>query len=340
MKLDQRFALLLLPIMAASVAFVFMGSAGDEAAGNESRLSVTPASGKAAVALEEGKPSALVDGSPVSLPPQLPASLDGTDPPDGWLQFDSQGGLIPTPELRALFEYYLAALGEESLGQLVARIEQALTELPEPARSQARKTLGDYLDYKLAVSELEKRSGGSGASADLDGLGRRLQAVHDLRREWLDSRTADAFFASDEALDRFQLERQQIARDDALSSDEKQAQIARAEAALPEALRESRQRTRRFQDYQQIRSELAGDPEALQLYLEASFGSEAARKLNEVEQAREAWSQRWQAYRADVARVDAAGLAGPEREAAITRLREQHFRGPERVRAEALDSLE
>ena len=340
MKNSHRFAVLLLLIIAGSVAFVL--TTEQESQLDEERLqsaaSPTETAGASAVSAEKSLVRA--EQGPVSLPAGLPASLEGTVLPTGWRQLDGQGNLVPTAELRALFEYYLAALGEESLGQLVARIELALAGLSEPARSQARAILGSYLDYKLAVSELEVREQVNSASFDPAELSRRLQAVHDLRRNMMDSRTAEAFFASDEALDRFQIERLQIGRNDDLSPSEKQAEIARAEATLPAPLREARAETAKFQEYQRMRPELSGNPEALQRYREEKFGPEAARKLAEVEASQETWNRRWQAYRADVARIEAAGLAAPEREAAINRLREQHFTGPEKVRAEALDSLE
>ena len=97
-------------------------------------------------------PSKLVGETAVAVPDTMPASLAGTSVPGGWDKTDANGSLVPTPQLRQLFEYYLAALGEETLPQLVARIEQALARLEEPARSEALDTLGAYLDYKLALA--------------------------------------------------------------------------------------------------------------------------------------------------------------------------------------------
>ena len=104
-------------------------------------------------------PSKLVGETAVAVPDTMPASLAGTSVPGGWAETDANGSLVPTPQLRQLFEYYLAALGEETLPQLVARIEQALARLEEPARSEALDTLGDYLDYKLALGDLEATYG-------------------------------------------------------------------------------------------------------------------------------------------------------------------------------------
>lgn len=164
----------------------------------------------------------------------MPASLAGTSVPGGWDKTDANGSLVPTPQLRQLFEYYLAALGEETLPQLVARIEQALARLEEPARSEALDTLGDYLDYKLALGDLEATYGHD-ATTNAEDMQRRMAEIRALRRTWMDAQTADAFFATDEAVDQFQVEQLRIRTDPSLSEKER-------EQALAEARRHSRNR--------------------------------------------------------------------------------------------------
>ncbi len=283
-------------------------------------------------------PSKLVGNAGVSVPDELPVSLEGTSLPGGWAVIDSNGSLIPTPQLRQLFEYYLAALGEETLPQLIARIEQALTRLEEPARSEAMATLGDYLDYKLAVGDLEATFGNT-ATPDADVMQQRMAEIRALRRTWMDAQTADAFFASDEAVDQFQVEQLRIRTDESLSDEKRKQALARAEQALPAPIREARRETRKFTDYQQARSEFAGDPEALRAWREERFGEEAARQLEKVEIEQRAWENKWQSYSEALSELDDLGLAGPEREAAVDSLRDDYFEGAEKLRAEALDSI-
>ncbi|MBL3555886.1 MULTISPECIES: lipase secretion chaperone [Marinobacter] len=283
-------------------------------------------------------PSKLVGDPGVAIPDALPASLEGTSVPGGWAETDSNGSLVPTPQLRQLFEYYLAALGEETLPQLVARIEQALARLQEPARSEAMAILGNYLDYKLAVGELETSYANAGASSP-EEMQQQMAEIRALRRAWMDAQTAEAFFASDEALDRFQVEQLRIRTDDSLSDDEREQALARAEGALPEPIREARRETRKFTDYHKARSELADDPEALSDWRKAHFGEQAARRLEQAEAEQQAWDNKWQAYSEELAEIESLGVAGPEREAAIDALRDHYFEGAEKLRAEALDSI-
>ena len=284
-------------------------------------------------------PSRLIAADSVEIPQRPPASLAGTDVPGGWDITDANGSLVPTPALRQLFEHYLAALGEETLPQLVARIENTLSELPEPARSEAIETLGAYLDYKLELGELEAASA-EPATLDPDRLAQTFVEIRSLRRRWLDADTADAFFATEEAVDDFQLARIRIRADDSLSDEARAARLQEAEQSLPPPIREARQQTRKFSEYQQVRERLSDDPQALQAWREQAFGSKAAGRLAQVEADQQAWDKRWQAYEQEKAELEKLGLAGPERETAIQRLREQYFEGPERYRAEALDSLQ
>ncbi len=284
-------------------------------------------------------PSQLVmapDNHPV--PEHPPASLVGTSVPTGWAQLDSTDALIPTPALRQLFEYYLSALGEESLPQLVARIRRTLASLPEPAQTQAIAKLGAYLDYKLAVSDLEAGYGVTEA-LEPEELQRRMAEIHALRRTWLDSATAEAFFAEDEVIDRFQLEKLRIARADDLTETERQQALDRAESALPEPLRQARQDTRRFAEYERARQDLANDPQALNAWRQQAFGAEAAQRLDALAQEQEDWDRRWQAYSRERQALLGGGLVGPELAAAMASLRGRHFDEREQVRVQALDSI-
>lgn len=269
----------------------------------------------------------------------LPASLAGTSEPGGWAITDRFGNLIPTSELRQLFEYYLSALGEESLSQLVARIRLALSALDEPARGQALDTLGRYLDYKLALSDLEAAYGEAGASGPGE-MERRMLEIQALRRTWLDADTAEAFFADEEAIDRFQLKKRSLSRDSSLTDEQREEALAEAEMALPEPVRRARQQTRKFARYEQVREAMANDPEALRAWRRQEFGEEAAQRLENLDAEQKDWDRRWQSYTKERDALKASGLAEPEREESLSQLREKYFSETERIRAKALDSIQ
>lgn len=285
-------------------------------------------------------PSRLVnDSAELTVPDQLPASLEGTSEPGGWAITDRFGNLVPTGELRQLFEYYLSALGEEDLSQLVARIQLALSVLEEPARGQALDTLGRYLDYKLALSDLEAAYGEAGGAGPGE-LERRMLEIQALRRTWMDADTADAFFADDEAIDHYQLRKRSIGTDSSLTDEQREKAFAEAEMALPESLRQARKNTRKFARYEQARETMANDPEALRAWRQQEFGDEAAQRLEALDAEQKDWNRRWQSYAEERDALKASGLADPEKEKSLSQLREKYFSETERIRARALDSIQ
>ncbi len=340
MKSPVRHALVFLVITAVVGILWLTGWAPGDHSGPADALPVSEPPISVVGQKEVGNnPSDLVGRvSRVNVPELLPPSLSGTSVPDGWARTDRLGNLIPTPHLRHLFEYFLSALGEESLQQLVARIEMALSLLNEPARSQALETLGAYLEYKLAVSELE-RGYGDAPGPGPGEMQRRMADIQALRRTWLDADTVEAFFAEDEAVDRFQIEKLAIAADNSLTDEEKAEALDRAEASLPEPLRKARVETRLFAEYEEVRRELADDPRALAAWRQEVFGEAAADRLARLENEQKAWAGRWQVYSRERDRLMSSGLAEPERQEALQRLRASHFNQDERIRAEALDSI-
>ena len=189
------------------------------------------------------------------------------------------------------------------------------------------------------MGELEAASG-EVAGLNSDAMTQQFAQIRALRRQWLDAETVDAFFVMEEAVDDFQLAQMRIRADQSLSDAARKEQLQKAEQTLPSPIREAREQTRKFSEYQQARVKLNDDPEALQAWREDAFGAEAAERLAQVEADQQEWDQRWRAYQQQRSQLESLGLAGPEREAATRRLREQFFTGPERYRAEALDSIQ
>eukprot|EP00487_Bulimina_marginata_P003880 TRINITY_DN19357_c0_g1_i1.p1 TRINITY_DN19357_c0_g1~~TRINITY_DN19357_c0_g1_i1.p1 ORF type:complete len:105 (-),score=15.93 TRINITY_DN19357_c0_g1_i1:182-496(-) len=72
------------------------------------------------------------------------------------LKTDADGNLIVGEEAKHLFEFYLSSIGEESLEQILTRIQLELDEqLQPPALDQALSLLKRYIDYKIELAELE-----------------------------------------------------------------------------------------------------------------------------------------------------------------------------------------
>lgn len=298
-------------------------------------LAEMPALLQAARAADATKPGPL----PASLG-ALPMSLQDTAIPDGWDKLDAQGNLLPTLELRNLFEYFLSALGEESLADITSRIQSALAALAEPAQGQAMEKLAQYLDYKLAVAELEANQTGAGGPGkmDLDAVAEQFRQARNLRRDKLSEDWAEAFFAEEENLDDVTLSRFRILRDDTLNEAQKAQQLAAAEQQLSPEQRAVRAESQRFEQYQLQAANAS--PAALQQLRETTFGVEAAARLAQLDQEEAQWQTQMTAYEKAKAQLQSAGLAPDDYLTALKRLRSQHFTEQQQLRVEALDAVQ
>lgn len=283
-------------------------------------------------------PSAAGAGTaaPGELPP-LPASLRDTRV-DGGLATDASGRFAPTPDARRLFDYFLAASGEEPDDVLIARIRAEIARrLPPDAAVDANLLLDRYLAYRAQARELAESGLGEAP------LEERLATLRVLRQATLGAEAADAFFAQEEAVDEATLARLRAAEDDGASPDERAAALAAAEEALPPLERERRRAARVAIDLRAAEQEIlaaGGTPEEVQELRERTVGPEAAARLAALDAERAAWRERLDAYRAEKARIEQDPALDPAaREAAIERLRAERFAANERLRVEALDQI-
>jgi lipase chaperone LimK len=263
---------------------------------------------------------------------KLPTSFRGTQI-DGQLRVDAAGNLIIGAEVRQLFDYFLAAIGEEPLKSSIERLRRHITtELAEPARGQALAVLNQYLNYKRQLLELEESYS---RTPDLTALRQRLAAVQALRARVLDPAVHQAFFALDEAYDRFSLERLAIRFDPAMDSDAKGRAIDQLRAGLPAELQElllpQLQTELREQTDALVQS--GAGPEQIRQLRHQLVGSAAAARLDALDRQRQQWQERVTAYQQARASIESTrGLGDVERQAAIERLEEQHFDASERLR--------
>lgn len=269
----------------------------------------------------------------------LPRSFVGTEV-DGRLQVDAAGNLIINEDIRRLFDYFLASIGEDSLTTSVERLRTYIDgQLAEPARSRAQTLLDQYLDYKRELILLERDLP---QLANLDALRQRESAVQALRARLFDAETHQAFFAREEGYNRFTLERMAIRHDPSLSDEAKGEAIDRLRASLPEELQDAvlpelqqelRQHTARLQ------AEGASAAQIRQMRQQL-VGAEATARLETLDRQRQDWNKRVDDYLAAKARIqNNEGLSAGDRAAAIDALATEHFDERERMRLEAAEHL-
>ena len=191
---------------------------------------------------------------------------------DGLLRTDLQGNLIIDMALKRWIDFYLSARGELPLDDIIAAMHSEISQLIQPGQQQAMTLLDNYLGYLAALGEYDEQTGQRLAGADFDAMAARLQWQQRLRREWLQPDVVEAFFAEDEAIDSYTLERIRVARaggDPAGVSDD----------VLPQNIRDMRERSRSVISMRSSEADMraagAGDDE-IHSWRVATFGEEVA----------------------------------------------------------------
>lgn len=352
--MQNRYALLGILLVVAGVAMVLAIGAGrrhddraatlapgspERAFAPGSRVAPTAPGGAA-------PPSRFVDASADVLRRARgprPRSLSGTEV-DGGLSVGEDGHFRPDADALALFDYFLAASGEEPPAVIRQRILDAIAQrLAPPADAEAVAFLDRYLDYREAVRELAE------GGAVPPELARRLQWLRELRRAHFGV-DSEALFGSDETMTRIDLERRRVFMDATLSDAERAEQLAGLEEQLPESVREARRRAsapaRVRDDVRRLRA-AGADPSKVFAVREAAFGTEAAQRLAALDEERAAWDARVEAYRLDrealLAELGGDAL-GPEHslaesdQARLEALRRAHFEEEELLRVRVMDA--
>ena len=271
--------------------------------------------------------------------PTLPASFAGTQV-DGVFRVDASGQLIISEDIRRIFDYFLAAVGEEPLRNSVERLQGYIAkQLQAPARQQALDLLEQYLAYKRELVLLERDLP---QFADLQAMRQRESAVQALRARIFSAETQQAFFAREQAYNQFTLERLAILHDTRLDDAAKAAAVDQLRNNLPPEMHDSvlpqlqndlRQQTAKLQ------AEGANAAQIRQLRQQL-VGAEATLRLEALDQKRQTWNQRVSRYLTEKAGIEAnQGLGASDKAEAIAQLAEAGFSEQERLRLEAAEQL-
>lgn len=272
----------------------------------------------------------------------LPHSLDDTEV-DGTLEADANGHLKITNGVRHVFDYFLATLGEESLDTIVARLHAYFrSRLPPQAAAEAERLLADYLAYKKELVAIDTPTTSEGR-IDVDAMRARLDQVQALRGKFLSAAASDAFYADDDAFDRYALDRQVVLQQPGLTPVQQAQRLAALEDGLPPSLQASMKALNQYQNLEQLTGDWqqrAASPAELRQIRETLVGAEAADRLESLDAERTAWDTRMSAWFAERANVlDSTGLDAADREQQLDRLRAARFSQEEIARVQALEHL-
>ncbi|MBN3002975.1 hypothetical protein JW897_04420 [Chromobacterium alkanivorans] len=265
-----------------------------------------------------------------SASPTAAPSLRGTQA-DGRARVEANGALRVDAELRRLFDYQLAALGERDLPATRKAVEQALSaQLSGTALKQALDLFDRYVAYRRALSE--------GKAAG--GVAERLQQMRALRLQFLSAGEVAGLFGDEDVYDDFTVKRLRIAAVVGLSAEQKAARLKALEAGLPAELRAARLEPVKHLSLAEAEEALrkkGGGEQELYALRAGMVGQAAADRLSQLDREQAQWQSRVEAYRLEARRLQtAAGLDAAQRRQALAGWRAQRFSAQEQLRLDAL----
>lgn len=250
-------------------------------------------------------------------------------------------GALAYGELRRMFDYYLSAVGEQSIDSITQEIHRAIDQnVPQNQVLGAKRLLGRYLEFKRALVDLEKnpKLEGTGVQA----MRQRFNAMQDLRARIFSVEEELGLFGFEDANDMDALARLEIHQNTALSASQKRDQLAVLDAALPAALRADREAPRVViqveQTAQTMRANGASDDDIYRMRAKA-LDPQAAVRLAEVDREEKAWKDRIAVYLGERNKVLKTQADAPEseRQTALTQLQQSQFTEEERRRLAAYE---
>lgn len=260
--------------------------------------------------------SSAAERLPQAAAPAREDSLRGTEV-DGQLRVDAAGRLVADRELRRLFDYFLARLGERSPEQIRADLLawlQQQTALSASVRAEALQLFDRYV-------ELQRASAALGRSGDLLADLERLRA---LRRRELGDELARAWFGEEEDYAALTAQRLALARDASLDPATRSARLAELDAQTDPQQREARAQSTDFQlalaQTTQMDAQQLSPAQRAQQRSEL-WGEAAAERLAELDQQELDWNLRLRAYaRAREQLLADSGLSPAVREVKLQKL--------------------
>jgi len=272
-----------------------------------------------------------------ALPPH--PSLEGTDV-NGGIRVDEQGRMALHRDVRRLFDYYLSLRGRVPNENIRALLRQHL-EASQPG-SVVKEALALYDRYG-ALIDAETKYAEEWTERDLtasEQVASVLEERHKLRREYLGEALSEAFYQDQEQYEAFQLERMKISTNLNLGEEEKKAALEAAESLLSPQQRAIRKQTFAWLDIKQIaRQPIESlDAEGADA-IRQRFGDDALDRLAAVEQERQRWEQKREAWLAEKARLaKRSDLSEDEKKTQLQDYGQTHLDASEVRRMQALDS--
>jgi len=273
----------------------------------------------------------------------LPTSLRNTPMPEH-LDINDDGSLIINKKILHLFEFYLSAMGEESIEVIITRIKSSLREqLTAQALDEALHILEGYLQYRNEITALKQAYNQAIGANDysLENVINARDELIEARWRFLSKDVIAAFFAQEDDYENYMLGIASITKDNSLSKEQKDNAISLLNTQAPSWLIEQQKSANQLNEYRQHHSELisqGASEDEIRALREQEFSIDASDRLSTLDAQRLLWQQRLSEYRVELATILAIEPDRQAQQAMVDELRSRHFNAQETRRVNALDS--
>ncbi|OUS41359.1 hypothetical protein A9R00_01335 [Oleispira antarctica] len=274
----------------------------------------------------------------------LPKSLKNTHIPLHF-KLTEDGQLVVTRSIRSLIEYFLSANSQESIATITGRIRELMdSALQEPARSQAKEVLKQYIEYKHALIQIEQHLSDeqvlSGNQGDYQQV---FQYRTQAREKYLSREVYDAFFKKDDSRDNYTAGILALKKDPSFTDEERTQQILLLEQSLPpeeQAIKTAQHRRESLQmDVMKARDTGANDADIFQMRAQV-YDQETAERFAKSDQKQAKWNGRFAHYRQQRQQIMAGvGMTDEDKESQVHALQTELFNDNEQRRLSTLDRL-
>jgi lipase chaperone LimK len=244
-------------------------------------------------------------------------------------------------ELKRLFDYYLSAVGEQSIETITLQVRGELDRrLPPEQAKKAQRLLGLYIEFKRELVRVESQPQLAGNG--LQAIRGRFMAMQDIRARYFSAEESQGMFGFDDSYDMDAIARLEVSQNPGLTAEQKKQQLAALDAALPEQLRKEREASsvvvRVEQHAQELRAKGGSDDDVYRMRAK-ELDPEAAARLADVDREEAAWKGRIARYLDERSKLlqSQANASASEREASLAQLQQSAFSEAERPRLKAYE---
>lgn len=297
-------------------------------------------------AAESAAPTPAASIGPVSRATPFVRSMQDTLP-DGDLQTTLAGaatgstGTLAYGELKRLFDYYLSAVGEQSIETITLQIRNELDRrLPPEQAKKAQRLLGLYIEFKRELVRVESQPQLAGNG--LQAIRARFLALQDVRSRYFSAEETQGMFGFEDAYDMDAIARLEVSQNPALNAEQKKQQLAALDAAMPDALRKEREATSmvvRLEEKAQALRAKGGSEDDVYRMRAKELDPQAAARLADVDREEAVWKGRIARYQEERGKLlqSQSNASASEREASLAQLQQSLFSEAERPRLRAYE---